>query len=187
MIKEAVKLNIKYLCKCGDYKDPYKYKGSGVYWRRIIQKHNPEIKTTILGKFETKEQLRAAGEKYSIEFDIVRDKTWANLIPEIGDGGPTTKNKRAIINPTTKEERFINADDPLPENFIYGRSSKRGLKSKDVIEKVRNFHKGRKRSALTRERMKNSKRSPRRTTECKICNKQFTFQNIQRHIRTHIK
>lgn len=120
MIKEAVGLGVKYLCKCGDYKDPYVYRGSGVFWRKIINKHKCEIQTTILGYYETKEQLREAGEYYSNLFNVVEDRAWANLIPEIGDGGPTTKGKFKCHNPNTLKELVVSSDEEIPDGWIKG-------------------------------------------------------------------
>lgn len=117
MIKEAEEIGVKYLCKCMDNRDPYEYKGSGVFWRKIINKHNSTIKTIILGHYDTSEKLRKAGEYYSDKFDIVHKREWANLIPEIGDGGSTTKGKIRCYNPITKEERLL---DKLPKNWIRG-------------------------------------------------------------------
>jgi hypothetical protein len=122
MIKEAVGLGVRYLCKCGDYKDPIQYKGSGVFWRKIINKHNCEIKTTILGFYSTKEALREAGEYYSNYFNVVQDRSWANLIPEIGDGGRTTNGKFKCYNPSTLQERLVSCDEDIPTGWIKGGS-----------------------------------------------------------------
>lgn len=178
MIKEVEELGIKYLCKCGDYKDPIKYKGSGVYWRRVLKKHNPTIKTTILGLYDTPADLRRAGEFYSNKFNIVEDASWANLIPEIGDGGPTTTGKIRAYNQNTGEERFFDSEE-LPNGWIRG--CKRPPKSADGIERTRQFHIGRKRSEETREKMRLSTRRKRRTTQCQYCSIDITIQNLQRH------
>ena len=183
MIKEALGHNLKYLCKCGDYKDPHKYKGSGVYWRRFIKKHNPEIKTTILGLYESKEELRKAGELYSEKFDIVHDTTWANLIPEIGDGGRTVDSSKyrayRISNP--KEQKFFNKGTDLPKGWAKG--GPKWKKNKDGVEKTRQAHIGKKRSNETKERMKAATRKPRMTVKCQYCQKSITPQNIKRHER----
>ena len=85
LIKETKEHQMKYLCKCIDTVDPYQYKGSGKYWRRLLKKYNPVIETQILGHYENNEDLRKAGIYYSEKFDVVKSKNWANLIPEIGD------------------------------------------------------------------------------------------------------
>ena len=173
--------HLKYLCKCISWKDPHKYKGSGVYWRRFLKKHNlnsTDIKTTILGMYDKKE-LRIQGEKYSKLFNVTESTSWANLCDEIGDGGATTKTRKRIYNPITKEQKFIYKDEDIPAGWLRGSPSWK--KSKEAIESTANFHKGRKRSEETRERMRNSTRKKRVTVECEICHKQFTKQNIERH------
>jgi hypothetical protein len=71
-------------------RDPMIYKGSGKRWLRTINKHNYtalDIETWILHKTTDKEDLKKIGEYYSILFNVVRSKNWANLKPENGDGG----------------------------------------------------------------------------------------------------
>lgn len=180
MIKEAVGLNIKYLCKCADYKDPLKYKGSGIYWRRILKKHNPVIVTTILGHYGTNYELRQAGIYYSQKYNIVEDVSWANLIEEIGDGGSTTKNTvRAynVLNP--KEIKNFKTINEIPVGW------KRGMpkytKDRSSIERTAEFHRGRKRSDLTKMKMRTAIRKERMKVICKNCNKLITTQNLKRH------
>lgn len=182
MIKEVKKINLKYLCKCIDWKDPYKYKGSGVYWRKRLNEGVYEITTTVLGHYNNKDELRKAGIYYSKKFNIVEDVSWANLIPEIGDGGPTTKGKIRgynMLNP--KEQKFFDSEIDLPAGW------KRGIpgykKSPESVERTRQFHIGRKRSDKTKERMRNSTRRKRMTVPCTICGVEFTKQNLARHMK----
>lgn len=86
MIKEAKETGLKYLCMT-HRRDPMLYHGSGKRWRRHIEKHNPTILTQILGKFETKEELKEAGLYYSNLFNVVESNEWANMTEEKGDGG----------------------------------------------------------------------------------------------------
>lgn len=120
MVKEAVGLDIKYLCKCNDRRDPHEYKGSGTLWRRIINKHKCDIKTTIIGHYETNNDLRKYGEYYSQLWNVVADKSWANLIPEIGDGGSTTKGKFKCHHPTTLQELVVSSEQEIPEGWLKG-------------------------------------------------------------------
>jgi hypothetical protein len=181
MIKEAEKLGIKYLCKCADYKNPLKYTGSGVYWRRLLKKHNiVDIKTTILGHYSNAQLLREAGEWWSKKLDIVKDKSWANLCEEIGDGGPTVVGRMRICNEILQQERLIYKDDNIPDGWRLGCLPKTP-KSKEAIEKSRQFHLGRKRSAETRNKMCKAIRKKRITITCDICAKQITAQNLKRH------
>lgn len=183
MIKEveAEGKILKYLCKCIDWKDPYNYKGSGVYWRRFLKKYNltaKDIKTTIIGKFD-KQQLREQGEYYSKKFNVTDNVMWANLCDEIGDGGSTVYKRKRIYNPSNNQMKFLNETDELPAGWEYG--GPKWKKDPNSVKKSAQFHKGKKRSAETREKMRNAERKKRITVPCPICNKQITKQNIKRH------
>lgn len=104
MIKEIEQTGWKYLCKKKQCKDPtahLEYSGSGKLWKRALSAH-PEytIKTTVLGLY-SKEDLQKYGEIYSNFYNVVESEDWANLIPELGDGGITHKNTHPFLNPST--------------------------------------------------------------------------------------
>ena len=118
MIKEIEQTGLKYLCKRKHYKDPadhLKYKGSGKLWRRTLNAH-PEytIKTTVLGLYD-KNDLAKYGLYYSNLYNIVESKEWANLMPEVGDGGQTHKGTHPYINPTTNAVVYRTE---CPEGYI---------------------------------------------------------------------
>lgn len=101
MIKEIEQTGLKYLCKrkqCKDLTEHLRYKGSGKLWRRILKAH-PEytIKTTVIGLYN-KQDLKKYGTYYSNLYDIVKSEDWANLIPEVGDGGQTHKGTHPFKN-----------------------------------------------------------------------------------------
>jgi len=70
--------------------DPIKYLGSGKYWHNHIKKHGTKhIVTLWYELFTNKEELIAFAIKFSKELDIVKSKSWANLVEENGiDGAP---------------------------------------------------------------------------------------------------
>lgn len=90
-------------------KDLHKYKGSGVYWNNHINKHGYDVTTEILKECSSKEEIREAGIYYSVLWNVVNaydengNKIWANLVPEMGDGGggkvgvPRTEETKAKI------------------------------------------------------------------------------------------
>lgn len=80
---------LKYLGKTT--KDPFKYNGSGKYWKRHINKHGYDITTDILLQTDDINEAKSFGETYSDEFDIVESKEYANLIRETATGGDTSK------------------------------------------------------------------------------------------------
>ncbi len=88
---------LKYLGKTNS-KNPYKYKGSGLYWKNHIQKHGYNVTTIILFISTNIEKIQKIGLFYSSFWNIVESKEFANLEPENGIGGvsehtETTKQK----------------------------------------------------------------------------------------------
>lgn len=67
--------------------DPFKYKGSGLYWRLHLNKHGNHLETEIIKECSDQLDLRRWGEYYSNLWNIIESDEWANLKPEIGDGG----------------------------------------------------------------------------------------------------
>lgn len=67
--------------------DPITYKGSGLYWKNHLRIHGNHVDTEILCKCHTRDELRYWGEYYSDMWSVVSSPEWANLKPEIGDGG----------------------------------------------------------------------------------------------------
>mgnify|MGYP006144704393 CR=1 FL=1 len=86
-LKTHNKTGYKYLGKTIS-KDPHTYSGSGKLWLRHLNKHGFDYTTEILEECETKE-VRERGLYYSKLYNIVEDKSFANLMVESGDGGAT--------------------------------------------------------------------------------------------------
>lgn len=87
MVKTHRITGLKYLCQTTK-KDPYKYKGSGLYWVKHLKKHGANFDTNIILKCYTKSALKEWGLYYSKLWSIVQSKHWANMIPEGGEGNP---------------------------------------------------------------------------------------------------
>ena len=65
-----------------------KYRGSGKYWKRHIQKYGYNVKTELIFSHSDPEIVKQYALQFSERHDIVESKEWANLIPETGlDGG----------------------------------------------------------------------------------------------------
>jgi len=186
MIKTIDQNGVKYLCKCMDNKNHILYKGSGVFWRKILKSHPTyTVSTTVLGHYNTKEELSEAGLYYSNLYNVVKDKTWANCIPESGDGGSTTNGKIYGHCPVTLQEKLFDNKDLIPAEWNVGRKPK-GPRPQAISEKLLASHLGKKRSEETRMNMKNALRSKRMTVQCTDCNRQITPQNLNRHMeKTH--
>lgn len=95
-VKTHNKTGLKYLGKT--IQNPYKYKGSGIYWRRHLSQHGNDVTTKILKECQTNDEIKYWGQYYSDLWNVVNDNTWANLKPETGEGG---SGKMSIL---TKEK-----------------------------------------------------------------------------------
>ncbi len=85
MIKTHSITGLKYLCQTKKT-DPFKYLGSGKYWRNHLKKHGKTISTKILKECQTKEEVRELGIYYSDLWNVVESDEWANLMKESGNG-----------------------------------------------------------------------------------------------------
>lgn len=101
-VKTHRKTGLKYLGKTVS-KDPYKYRGSGNYWRAHIKKHGYDVDTEILHECQSNEEVREWGLHYSHLLDVVNardehgNKIWANLREEAGDGLTSEQAKQLAI------------------------------------------------------------------------------------------
>ena len=105
MIKEHEITGLQYLCKTTK-KDPIKYNGSGVYWKRHIKIYGKEhIKTIWYELFTDIDELVSTALALSENFDVVNSDRWANLIPENGlDGGyGNAKNLLSVTEQRIKQ------------------------------------------------------------------------------------
>ena len=75
-------------------RDPFKYKGSGVYWTRHIELHGNDVTTEILYESNHKDTFEKVAMDYSIKLDVVNNNAFANLVEEHGGsaGGKANPN-----------------------------------------------------------------------------------------------
>ena len=86
-VKQHSVTGLKYFGKTTQ-NDPYKYKGSGLYWSNHIKKHGNFIETVDLWGFDNQEMCTEFALTFSKNNDIVESEEWANLQEENGlDGG----------------------------------------------------------------------------------------------------
>ena len=166
-------LGLKYLGKCVNV-DPFKYTGSGTVWKRHLKAHNIsaiEIKTTILFQTDCKEKLKEMGLYYSMLWDVVNSKEFANLIPEQGDGGNTGGFKKGV--------KFT---DEHKKKLSIARS-----KQKDSPDRIKKRSescsatmKGRPLSNEHIEALKKPKDKNKNYSTCEICGKHTTKTVISR-------
>ena len=112
-IKIHNKTGLRYFGKT--VQDPFKYPGSGKYWKRHLQLHGNDVKTEIVGCFNDPVTLEKTAKMFSEVHQIVESPIWANLKPENGlDGGrekgcynPMKWTKSACIMEAEKYTRMI--------------------------------------------------------------------------------
>ena len=113
-LKTHNKTGLKYLGKT--VTDPYTYLGSGKRWRKHLAKHGNDITTEVLLETEDAQELATVGLYYSNLWNIVEDQSFANMRPETGDGGDTSKCE-------AYKEGIKMRDTKGSKNSMYGRSA----------------------------------------------------------------
>lgn len=84
----------KYLGKTTS-KNPHQYKGSGLVWKRHLEKHGYDYTTEILLATEDEKEIKETGIFFSNLFNVVKSKDWANLMEEQGQGGAWNKGLKS--------------------------------------------------------------------------------------------
>ena len=83
--KQHNKTGLRYLGKTTC--DPYKYNGSGTYWKRHLKTHGRDLTTTWVYAYEDEALANEEALFFSKVYDIVASSEWANLTPETGLDG----------------------------------------------------------------------------------------------------
>jgi hypothetical protein len=83
LLKKHLETGISYLCitKRDDWKS---YKGSGIRWKNLIASKPSEIETLLLFSTDDTDELAEMCNFYSNLYDLPNNKSFANLIPELG-------------------------------------------------------------------------------------------------------
>ena len=90
-----------------------KYQGSGVYWKRHIKKYGYDVKTDILLKTESYEELIETAAFFNNLFKVKSNKDFANLVEEIGCGGDTSEFRNKKQRTNSQFWKDINNKDKL--------------------------------------------------------------------------
>ena len=111
-VKQHNKTGLKYFGKTTK-KDPLKYKGSGLHWKRHLKIHGNDVKTLWVQLFENEQELIEYAKKFSEENNIVNSDKWANLKNENGlDGG----RESGFIGHKPSEEIRKNYSERMKKN-----------------------------------------------------------------------
>ena len=173
LLKTHNKTGLKYLCQTKK-KDPIKYPGSGTRWLRHLNKHGFNFTTKILGKFSKKKDLVQAGEKYSIKWNVKKDRGYANLIDEKGDGGDTSdfiNYKKMKPMPTGLWKR----PDLTKYNQIRINPNKGKKLSYHTRKKMSKAQKGRKMSEETKQKLSKSRTGLKLSDQARVSSSKYTF------------
>ena len=122
--------------------DPYKYLGSGSYWRHHIAAHGKEhVRTIKVWTFDNLDKCSKFAKLYSIENNIVESSTYANLAIENGlDGVPAgiakTEAHRQKISESNKKPKSEQTKQRMSE-------APKGIpRTAETIAKIKANHKG---------------------------------------------
>lgn len=203
-IKTHNKTGLKYLGKT--VQDPFTYKGSGKRWINHIKKHGNDVTTEIVGTYETIDDLRSDSVIISEKYNIVNSEQWANLRPETGDGGDTSKHidysKLNRGKGMTYEQRYgKEKSEQLRElrKHTLGKNSY-NRKGKSLVElygeekaaeitAANSTKHQEKRTPHTEERKQNISKSKLgksfKKTECSVCGKLLGINNLSKHMKVH--
>lgn len=105
--------------------DPYKYSGSGKYWKNHIKKHGNDVTTVILKECQDPDELKTWGIYYSELWNVVESDDWANIKPENGDGGDTSLTPNYLKS----KPRFSHKGEANP-NYKHGNATKEAVESR---------------------------------------------------------
>ena len=96
-------------------KDPYKYSGSGTYWKKHLAMYGYDCSTEIIGIYDDKEECMKSALNYSLRFDVAKSSDYANLKIENGDdGGSEPGAKRSEETKRRISERMMgNNHNPM--------------------------------------------------------------------------
>ena len=128
-LKTHNQTGLKYLGKTKN--DPFKYKGSGVRWLNHLKVHGNDVTTIVLQTCENNEEVKCWGLHYSKLWNIVEDSSFANLMEEKGDGGPSYRSDiiNAIVSKKLKEY-----NESLDSEYKKRRASNAGRKFWDMVK-----------------------------------------------------
>jgi hypothetical protein len=201
-IKTHNKTGLKYLGKT--IQDPFVYKGSGKRWKNHLKKHGYNVTTEIVGIFFCLKKLKNFAAQLSKDLDIVNSKEWANLVPELGEGGDTSKyidysnlnrNKGKSYEEIYGKEKAIELKKLRGGEITKRRKNKtweqifgkekaeimRETASKRMLERTSRLHTEEVKYKLRQKAL--GRVHPR--CSCIICKKELSINNVSNHYKIH--
>ena len=151
------------------YRDPFRYYGSGKYWRRHLQTYGYNIDTVFVISFKDENiaQCCEFAVNFSVKNDIVNSPKWANLVIEnVVDG----HHKGVVHSKETlrKMSEARRGKPRRPETIAKMVAARTGVpRSEETKDKIRAARIGSKASDETKAKMSASRRvqPPRKHTD----------------------
>lgn len=128
-------------------RDPYKYKGSGLYWKRHLTQHGNQVDTIQVWAFNNLEECKNFAIEFSVTHNIVESKDWANFVVENGIDGQSPGFKNISLSEYNKAH---NKDRKNKPGYIPNRLDKKD--TEETIAKKRKSHLGKKHGPMSAER-----------------------------------
>jgi hypothetical protein len=144
-IKQCRSTGLKYFGKT-IAKDPIKYKGSGKYWIRHINRHGNNVETIWYKLFTDKDELVRFATQFSSQNNIVESSEWANL--KIEDGlwgggvkglklGPMSDDHKEKISKSVKRKLIESGWVPKPAKVVDPDGRKWKQQAKEKLSETR--------------------------------------------------
>ena len=135
-VKQHTKTKLKYFGKTT--RDPYKYLGSGLHWKRHITKHGLEhVKTCQVWCFENQEKCTKFALEYSKINNIIESNEWANLKDEDGLMGWGIGNKHNLGKTLSEDTKQKISKSHSGLNYLKGRrQSQEHIKARTYARKA---------------------------------------------------
>jgi hypothetical protein len=154
--------------------DPHLYQGSGKVWRRHIKKHGYDVTTEILFETDDPNELKKVGIYYSNLWNIVESKDFANIVPEMGDGGAMlwTIESRQKVSNTLKGKKH---SEEAKKNYLKAQQNQEhrqhlSKKTKEYLSIPENYEKRCKQLASNWDRPEHRENMSKKMSSLKWCN-----------------
>lgn len=187
-VKQHSKTGLKYFGRTIS-KYPYRYKGSGKYWKNHLKQHGNDIKTLELWEFEDQESATKFALKFSSDNNIVESNDWANLSIEDGkyggetghSGKPLSQEHRNAISKGLRKSGRTMSDE---HKVIISQTHKNKTLSEQTKQKLREHNLGKKWSDEKRKAFSEKRKGGimiRQVYVCPHCNKSGKGPNMKRY------
>lgn len=102
-IKQHNITKLKYFGKT--IRNPYTYKGSGLYWKRHLSVYGRDVATLKVWEFDRQDVCTRFALWFSKKFNIIESDEWANLVDETGSNSCSlVGNRNGMYGKTHSEE-----------------------------------------------------------------------------------